>query len=167
MEQKSKSQAKREMLALQALGEQLIGLRQSQIAKIEMPRELRDAVLFAKGLKKGEALRRQMQYIGALMRETDPEPIRKALDEIGSGKTEDAQQFKRLEQWRDALVDGNDKLLEDILDFFPDADRQRLRLLVLNARKEKEGNNPPKSFRSLFRYLRELSGTRSGLPEDF
>lgn len=80
MEPKSKSQVKKELLALQALGEQLVELSADQIKKIDMPLELRDALLFAKTITKGEARRRQLQYIGVLMRETDPEPIRKALD---------------------------------------------------------------------------------------
>lgn len=82
VEQKSKSQVKREMLALQSLGEQLVDFSPNQIGQIEMPQELREAVLFARTLKKNEARRRQMQYIGTLMRDVDPEPIRKAVAEI-------------------------------------------------------------------------------------
>ena len=100
-----------------------------------------------------------MQYIGTLMREADPEPIREALDEISRGQRPDAQLFRKIEQWRDGLVDGNDGFLEEILNHLPDADRQRLRQFVLNARREKEGNKPPQSSRALFRYLRELSKT--------
>lgn len=156
IEQKSKSQFKREMTALQALGEQLVELTLNQIRTIEMPEDLREAVLFAKTLKKHEARRRQLQYIGTLMREVDSEPIRKALDEIDRGHRHDAESFKRIEGWRDALLDGQDELLDEILIEFPDGDRQRLRQLVFNARKEREGNKPPKSSRALFRYLREL-----------
>jgi ribosome-associated protein len=157
MDQQSKSQTKREMLGLQSLGEQLVELGPDRIRKIDMPQDLRDAVLFAKKLKRGEALRRQLQFIGALMREVDPEPIRKALDDISRGQRAEAQLFRNLEQWRDELLAGNDEIQEEILTRFPEADRQRLRQLVLNARKEQEGNKPPKSSRSLFRYLRELS----------
>jgi ribosome-associated protein len=157
MEQKSKSQVKREMLALQSLGEHLVDLSPNQISKIEMPQDLREAVLFARTLKKSEAWRRQMQYIGTLMRDADPEPIRKAVDEIGRGGGHDAQLFQKLEQWRNELIDGNDELLGDIVNHFPDADRKRLRRLALNARKEREERKPPKASRVLFRYLRELS----------
>ncbi len=90
MEKKSKSQVKREMLALQSLGEQLVLLTSTQISSIEMLQELREAVLFAKTLKKREARRRQMQYIGTLMRDADPEPIRKGLDGISRGRRHDA-----------------------------------------------------------------------------
>ena len=159
IERKSKSQVKREMLALQALGEQLVELPLGQINKIEMPEDLREALLFAKSLKKNETRRRQMQYIGTLMREADPEPIRKALEAINRGQGPEAGLFQELEQLRNGLIDGNESLIEKALNRFPDADRQRLRQLANNARKEKEGEKPPKSSRALFRYLKELAET--------
>ncbi len=158
VEPKSKSQMKREMLALQTLGERLVGLSSDQIKKIEMPSELRDALLFAKTIK-GEARRRQLQYIGALMREADPEPIQNALDTIGRGQLQDAEQFEELERWRDELVRGNTGLMEEILSRFPGTDRRTLRRLVLSARKEREGEKPPKASRVLFRFLKGLSDT--------
>ena len=159
MQQKSKSQVKREMLALQSLGEQVVVLSPDQIKKIEMPQDLREAVLFARTLKKSEHWRRQMQYIGTLMRDADPEPIQKALDEISRGRGNDAQSFQEIEQWRNGLIDGNDEFLGKTVNRFPDADRKRLRSLALKARKEREENNPPKASRALFRYLRELAET--------
>jgi ribosome-associated protein len=158
VDQKSKSQVKREMLELQSLGEQLLGLSPDQIGKIEMPEDLREAVLFAGKLKKGEPLRRQLQYIGSLMRDVDPEPIRLAFEEVKRGRRVDAQWFQTLEEWRDQLVEGREGLLEDIITRFPETDRRRLRQLVLNARKEKALDKPPLSSRALFRYLREISG---------
>ncbi len=158
-EPKSKSQVKREMHALQSLGEHLVDLSPDQISKIEMPQDLREAVLFARTLKKSEAWRRQMQYIGTLMRDADPEPIREAVAEISRGRGVDAQSLRELEQWRRGLVDGDDEFLEDAVNRFPGADRKRLRRLALDARKEREGNKPPKASRALFRYLRELSKT--------
>ena len=147
------------MLALQSLGEQLVVLALDQISKIEMPQDLREAVIFAKTLKRNETRRRQMQYIGALMRDADPEPIQKALDEISRGRGNDAQSFQEIEQWRNGLIDGNDEFLGKTVNRFPDADRKRLRSLALKARKEREENNPPKASRALFRYLRELAET--------
>ncbi len=155
MELRSKSQMKKEMLALQALGEKLVELSADQIKKIDMPMELRDALFFAKKIDKGEARRRQLQYIGVLMRKADPEPIQKALDIISKGQLQNAKQFEELERWRDELVEGSDGLLEEIVS--RGADRQTLRHLVLSARKEREGNKPPKASRALFRFLRALS----------
>jgi ribosome-associated protein len=156
MERKSKSQVKREMLALQSLGERLVGLGPDQVRRIEMPEDLREAVLFAAKLKKGEALRRQLQFIGTLMRDVDPEPIRKALDEIARGRSMDARLFRKIEEWRDALLDGDDGLLEEILGLHPQADPKWLRQCVLNGRRERAAQLPPKSSRALFRYLRGL-----------
>ncbi len=158
MEQKSKSQVKREMTALQDMGKKLVELTPAQIGKIEMPEDLREAVLFAKTLRKGEALRRQMQFIGVLMRDVDVEPIQKALDAISRGRRSDAQRFHDLEKWRDRLIDEDDERLNEILTLFPNADRRQMRQLVLNARKERDAGKPPRSSRALFRYLRELSG---------
>lgn len=157
MEPKSKSQVKREMLALQSLGESLLDLSADQIQKLEMPPELREALLFAKTIKRGEARRRQVQYIGVLMRGVDAGPIRKALDGILKGEVQDVEHFRELERWRDELVAGNDDLLEEIVSRFPGADRRILSRLALNARMEREGNGPPKASRALFRLLKELS----------
>jgi ribosome-associated protein len=157
MEPRSKSQVKKEMLALQALGEKLAELNADQIEKIDLTQELRDALLFAKTITKRGARRRQLQFIGVLMREADLEPIQKALDTLGRGKLLDAKQFAELERWRDELVEGRDGLLEEIVSRFPGADRQTLRQLALNARKEREGDKPPKASRALFRLLKALS----------
>ncbi len=158
VEKKSKSQVKREMLALQAIGEKLVALSPDQIGRIEMPDELREALLFARTITKGEARRRQLQYIGALMREVDTEPIERALEIIARGQHQDAERFKQLERWRDGLIEGNDALIDEIATRFPGADRQALRQLVLNARKERHENKTPKASRALFRLLRALSG---------
>ena len=155
-EPKSKSQVKREMTALQVLGERLLELSRQQLERIEMPPELREAVESAKTLKSHEARRRQLQYIGTLMRDADPEPIRKAIEEIGDGGLQNAQ-LRKLERWRDALIEGNAELLADILEQYPAADRQKLRQLTLKARKEKEADSPPAASRALFRYLRQLT----------
>jgi len=159
MEQKSKSQVKREMLALQSLGERLVDLTPDQIGNIEMPQDLREAVLFARTLKRSETRRRQMQYIGALMRDADPEPIRKALDGISRGRGHDALLLRELEQWRNGIIDGDDEFLGKTMIRFPDADRKRLHSLALKARKEREENIPAGASRALFRYLKGLSKT--------
>lgn len=154
---KSKSQVKREMVALQKLGERLIELSVDQIKKIEMLEELREALLEGKTITKREARRRHMQYIGALMREADPEPIKKALDSISLGQALVTGEFKKIEKWRDGLLEGNQGVINEICEEYPDADRQRIRQLARNAVKEKEKNKPPKSSRALFRYLKDLT----------
>jgi ribosome-associated protein len=157
MEEKSKSQIKREMYALQDLGKQLVRLSRSQLEQVELPQELREAVLFARSLKKHEAHRRQLQYIGAIMREIDPEPIRQSLATIERQHKVETQAFHELEMWRDRLIEGSDALAEELLEQFPEADRQRIRQLVRNAHKEHKDNKPSKAARALFHYLQELA----------
>jgi ribosome-associated protein len=149
------------MLTLQTLGEQLVGLTPDQIDGLEISEELREAVLFTKKIKKGEALRRQIQYIGVLMRDVDPERIRSALDAIARGRDQDARLFQELEHWRDGLVEGKEGLLAEVLHRFPGADGKWMNQLVLNARRERDANKPPKSARTLFRYLRKLASSET------
>jgi ribosome-associated protein len=156
MEDKSKSEKKREMTALQELGKRLLELSATQVQKIEMPQELRDSLLLARTLKSHSALRRQMQYIGALMRRIDAEPIRQELDQIDKGQKHKAREFQQLELMRDNLVEGNDAVFNDVIRRFPGADIQKLRQMVRAARKEKKDDMPPRHSRALFRYLRGL-----------
>jgi ribosome-associated protein len=156
-EEKSKSQIKREMQALQKVGERLVELSSDQVRKIEIPEELREAVLFAQTMKKREARRRQIQYIGSLMRHVDTEPILKILETVSHDRTSKVQTFHQIETWRNRLIDGDDNLAEEILYRFPHADRRHFSQLIRNARKETEGNKSSKFPRALFRYLKELS----------
>lgn len=153
----SKSQLKRESHALQALGEELVGLPAAKLAKIPMPDELAEAVSLARRIKARGGLKRQLQYIGKIMRNIDAEPIEKALDEIKSAAGKEAAKFHRLEQWRDRLVTEGDAALEQLLEEFPNADRQHLRQLTRNAQREAAKNKSPKSAREIFRYLRDLA----------
>ena len=157
MEDKSKSERKREVTALQDLGERLLELSQEQLNNIRISQELQDALILAKTLKSRGARRRQMQYIGVLMRRIDPEPIRLMIHEIDKGQKHKAREFQQLETMRNSLIDGDDTVFEEIIRRFPDADILRLRQFVRSARKEKKENKPPKQSRSLFRYLRELA----------
>ncbi|MBW2011225.1 MAG: DUF615 domain-containing protein [Deltaproteobacteria bacterium] len=158
MEQKSRSQIKREMQELQKLGEQLVELSNEQISGMTIPQEICEAVLFAKTLTKHGAKHRQLQYIGSLMRHVDPEPIREALRDVVEGKKLEALAFKQVEQWRDEIVEGNDERTEKILNLYQGVvDRQKLLRLVRNVRKESKTDKGRKSSKTLFRYLRELS----------
>lgn len=157
-ERKSKTRIKKEMIELQKTGERLVRLSPEQLDSIDMPDKLREAVMLARTLTRHGARHRQMQYLGVLMRSIDVGPIHKALADIDGGLKNRAAQFHLIEQWRDRLVGGSDELLEEVFTRFPDADRQRVRQLVHNARREKEANPAKsKSARALFRCLRELS----------
>lgn len=153
----SKSQLKRESHALQAMGEELVELSAAKLAKIPMPDELADAVALARKIRARGGRKRQLQYIGKIMRSIDATPIEQALADLKNAAGKEAAKFHRLEQWRDRLVDEGDAALGDLLEAFPDADRQHLRQLIRNAQREAAKNKPPKSAREIFRYLRDLA----------
>ncbi|MEJ5212005.1 MAG: ribosome biogenesis factor YjgA [Burkholderiales bacterium] len=150
----SKTRRKQEMHALQALGEQLTRLTAAQLAQLELPENLRDAIEAARRLRGHEALRRQMQYIGRLMRQVDPEPIRARLAAWRSQSAAETARHHRLEQWRDRLL-ADDAALESLAQAYPGLALQPLRTLIRNARREAQQGRPPRAARALFRALRE------------
>lgn len=154
-ERKSRSQQKRDMTALQDMGEQLAALTRDELRPLDLPTPLLDALDELRRTSKHEARRRQSQFVGKLMRSVDPEPINDFLDSRGSAKAETDATFHLLERLREQLLDGDDAPLEAFFDAHPDADRQHLRQLVRNARLERANNKPPKSARALFRALRD------------
>jgi ribosome-associated protein len=151
----SKSQRKRQMHALQDLGVQLVELNDEQLASVELPENLFDAVMHARQLTKHEARRRQMQYIGKLMRGIDPEPIRERIAAYNAASHAHTARLHMLERWRTRLLDDESALAE-LLTRYPKADSARLRLLVRNTAREREAGQPPKSFRALFQALDEI-----------
>lgn len=155
-ERKSKSQIKREMLALQELGEKLCNLPVDRIMKLDIASELKDAVLDLKKMTSKEAKRRHMQYIGVLMRGADPEPIKDAVEDAEAGSYRSAKLFKKAESWRDRLCEGDDSLEEEIICAHPGMDITRFRQHVRNARKERETQSGNKAARALFRLLKEI-----------
>lgn len=157
MEDKSKSEKKREMSALQGLGKRLMELSEVQMQGIGIPQELHNALHLARTLKSHPALRRQMQYIGVLMRRIDPGPVKQAIEDMDRGQKHKARAFQQLERMRNSLIEGDDTVIEEVSSRFPDTDIRKLRQFVRNARKEKKENQSPKYSRALFRYLRELS----------
>lgn len=151
----SKSQRKRDMHKLQDMGAELVTLSPARLAKVPLPERLHDAILEYARVGKHEAKRRQLQFIGKLMREVDPEPIREALDAFaGVSKAEIARQHK-LERLRERLLE-DEGTLGDIASVYPGADLQHLRNLRRNALKEREAAKPPRAYREIFRILREL-----------
>ena len=152
----SKTKRKQEMTALQVLGARLVDLPESQIAELPMEERLRDAVLEAKRITSHEAKRRQMQYVGRLMREIDPAPLRERLEAMTGHSAQAAAQHRRLEAWRERLL-ADDAALTAFAAEHPDADLQALRTLIRNTRKEQKEAKPPRSYRELFRLIKECS----------
>ena len=153
----SKSERKREMQALQELGEAIVGLSDGELASIPLEGTLLEAVTLARRLANREGLRRQLQYIGKLMRESDTDAIAAAYEELLNGRQLLNQKFHQLEQMRDRLLAEGLDAIAPVLDEYPHADRQHLRQLIAAATKEREQNKPPAAARKLFKYLRELA----------
>lgn len=155
-EEKSKSQSKREMTALQGLGEVLVNLSAHELARINLPEKLQDAVLAARSITQRGAHKRQLQYIGRIMRDVDAAPIREQLAELQSRSRQSAARLHHLERLRDRLLEVGDAALQEVLETFPNADRTHVRQLVREAHKEQHHDKPPRAARTLFRYLRSL-----------
>ncbi len=152
----SKSEIKRDAEALKQLGMELVELGKNALEKIPLDEDLRVAVELAQKIKK-EGRRRQLQLIGKMLRSRDPEPIRLALDKLNNRHNQQIALFHKLEVLRDRLVEHGDDAVTDVLALYPDADRQQLRSMIRNAQKEKASNKPPKAYRQIFQYLRELA----------
>jgi len=151
----SKTRRKKESQALQDRGAALVALCGERLAAIDLPDSLRDAVMDARRITGFEARRRQMQYIGKLMRKVDAEPIRARLEAWKSPERAQVAQFKRIEMWREGLL-GEGGEVGELLREYPRADRSQLDALIRDALREREENRPPKSFRELFQALRAL-----------
>ena len=159
----SKTQLKAEADEKQALGEALLTLRPDLMARLDLPEKLLQAIGDAKKITSFEGRRRQIQFIGKLMRPLDDEPIRDAIDEQANGSAQLTLQLHLAEQWRDKLI-ASDDTLGIWLDTYPATDAQQLRALIRQARKdalpekpEKSGEAPRhgKSYREIFQLVRQ------------
>ncbi|WP_447955735.1 ribosome biogenesis factor YjgA [Vreelandella sp. EE7] len=155
LERPSKSQLKREMHELQALGETLIAMKPAERARFPLSDDLLAAIEETTRIRSHEGRRRHMQYVGKLVRKEDLEAIHAVFDAIEAEKNQRDHAFHRLEKWRDRLIDEGDPAVDRFLAEHPDADRQAIRQLVRNARKERDQEKPPVSARKLFKHLRE------------
>jgi len=159
-ERPSKSQRKRDMAALQDLGTELVMLNADQLAQIELPERLFEAIVDAQRIRDFEGRRRQMQFIGKLMREVEAAPIRAQLDLIKGVAHESTATQHLIERWRDRLL-GEDDALTLFATEYPHGDLQRLRSLIASVKRDRALNRTPKNFRELFRALREIVSAQS------
>ena len=149
----SRSQLKRDSQELRDLGEQLVLMANSYLEKITLDSSLLAAIKEARRLKNLDARRRQIQYIGKLMRNIDLTEIRYSIDKLNHQSQRFRQHFAMLEQWRDRLIDEGNSAVEEFLIDYPNADRQKIRNLSRQASREKTGSAKTK----LFKYLKELA----------
>lgn len=153
----SKSQRKRDMSALQDIGAELVALNADQLAQVDIPDDLRDAVAEAQRIRDFEGRRRQLQYIGRLMREVDPEPIRARLAGWRGENGAHTALLHHAERWRERLLAEADPWAE-FATACPRADLQNVRTLVASVRRDRAGGRAPRNYRALFRVLREALG---------
>ena len=150
----SKTRIKKQMHDLQDLGEELVGLGKDQLAQLDIPETLRDAIKEIHRIKKFGAIRRQMQYIGKLMRDVEIDPIIAKLNTWKGTSQQHIGYMHQLERWRERLLEG-DAALTELLAAYPETDVQRLRTLIRNTLKEREAGKPAKNYREIFQVLRE------------
>ena len=151
----SKTRRKSEMHDLQSLGETLVQLSAPRLSELGLPERLADAIEQARGISKHEARRRQMQYIGRLMRDVDPEPIRARLAQWGTAPAAEKARLASVERWRERLL-ADSAALDQLCAAAPHADRARLSALVARVQGERARAAPPHAYRELFRVLNTL-----------
>ncbi len=156
-ERPSKTQRKKASHELQDLGQALVDLPESRVKDLAIPENLRDAVHEYRRTRTHEGRRRQMQYIGKLMRGVDTEPIRQAVLDMQLGRAKDALALHEAERWRAELV-ASDDAVTGFLQQFPRSDAQQLRSLIRSARKDAAAHPEQRSgraFRELFQFIRQ------------
>jgi ribosome-associated protein len=157
----SKTKRKAEADAQQMVGKKLIDLPKDKLEKLNLPESLYEAVKEAKRLTANGAIRRQLQYIGRLMRDTEIEPIVEQLSRWEGKNSEENARFHALERWRDRLIEESattqSDVLQEFVSHYPHVEIQQIRTLSRNAHKEHATNKPPKSSRELFKLLREIT----------
>jgi len=159
-DEKSKSQVKRELLALKDLGKELLKLPVKDLDKLNLSERLYEALLKAQDMQKG-ALKRQIATVGGLMVHEDYEQIKESIDKIRQEHNGQVKQFHQLELWRDELLAGDNEVMTVLRNQFDDFDMQHVRQLVRNANKEAAAEKPPKSSRILFKYLQQCQSGQS------
>ena len=152
----SRTKKKQHVEGLQKLGAALIALPAVTLDALDLPAELLAAVREAQRITSHEARRRQVQFIGKVMRRIDPEPVRAAVAAIAGISAATRARQKRLEQWRERLI-ADDAALTEFAGEYAGADLQAMRALIRNARKEIAEGKPPRAQRELFRILRDSS----------
>lgn len=151
----SKSEIKRDAEALKKLGAKLVEMPAATLAKLELDERLVEAIEFARTLQR-EAKRRQLQFIGKLLRKMDADPIYQAIAQLENQHNQQQLLLRKLEITRDQLVTKGDDALSEVLADFPAVDRQHLRHLIRLAQKEREQNKPPKAYREIYQYLKQF-----------
>ncbi len=153
---KSKTQIKQEMHALQALGEALLEVPMGVYKSFPIPAELDEVIKETRKITSNIARKRQLQYLGKVMRQVEIDPIQSAYDEWKSGRKKIARNHHHLEETRDKLIEGDKTTLNEVIEKHPECNIQQLRQLIRLAQQERKLQKPPKNYRKLFQFLKEL-----------
>jgi ribosome-associated protein len=151
----SRSQLKREAEAVTDLGRELVELSAERLKQVPLSEELLEAVQLARRIDSHGARKRQIQRIGKLLRQADLEPVREALDRFNNTSAIAIAEHHAAERWRERLLAEGDSAAGEFLDLCPGADRQKLRQLIRASQQEQAAGKPPKSYRELFRLVRD------------
>ncbi|MHC1480295.1 ribosome biogenesis factor YjgA [Frateuria aurantia] len=161
----SRSQQRRDALAMLTLAGQLVDLPPTRTARLKLPDDVRDEIVQVRRITSHIARKRQLQFLAKLMRRHGEDAfaeVRAALGENREKQRQETAAMHRLESMRDRLIDdGGDETLTRLIDEYPDMDRQRIRNLVRQARLERDKARPPKAYREIFQLLKELQATRA------
>ncbi len=161
----SKSQLKREMIAMREMGARLVNLTDEQIAPLTDPKIL-GAIQECRRITKGNARKRQIAYIGKLLKTTNIDDLKNLIDRYDASSKHHLRQFHQIENWREQLIEGNFTALDEISAEYPNLDRQVLKQLVRKATQERSAQSnlqepgAPIHFRKLFKYLKSLSDSK-------
>ncbi|VAW58013.1 hypothetical protein MNBD_GAMMA11-2459 [hydrothermal vent metagenome] len=153
----SKTQRKKDCDDVLHLGERLLGLSKEDLSQIQMEDTLMHAIEEAQRMKSHGALKRQKHYIAKIMRTMDTEGLTRQLQRTLHKHDIHNARFKRMEKWRDAMLEGGDKSINAFIEQYPHGERNHLRQLVRNAKKEAQANKPPTAYRQIFKYIREIA----------
>ena len=155
----SKTQRKKEAQEANTLGGRIVALTKKEFAKLDLPESVYDAMKTAREIHSNGARKRQLQYVGKLLRNEDCTAIEHQLENILDPAGRNKQELRQIEIWRDTLINGNSSVLQQFFEAFPTTDKQQFRQLVRNAQKEVTVNFPPnlssKSAKRLFQLIAE------------
>lgn len=153
----NKTQIKKDIADIAALAEELTQLTETQLSDMQMPDKIEQAILSTKKMPSTKpARKRQLKFITGQLRDIELDNILEKINRLKTKSAHGVREHHQAEQWRDKLINNEGDVLTELLNQFPNADRQHLRQLQRNAQKEAKDEKPPKSSRLLFKYLKEL-----------
>lgn len=152
----NKTQIKREIAVIAEIAEEMTALSESQLSNLNLPEQIYKSIREAAGMPHKAARKRLLKFITANLRKIDLEPVKEQLAKLKNQSAHAVREHHQVERWRDRLINEESDALTELLNQHPSADRQQLRQLIRNAKKEQAEEKPPKSSRQIYRYLKTL-----------